>query len=408
MDPSQAPLVAGLFTSLLSVTPSFPTPYPTSYASQPFSFSAPLLPPSEPHNHDGESGGIHYWSSLIGIVTALVGNVLISLALNIQRYAHIRITREWEQDKNQKENGWRRSHPNSNTAGPYGTIEGAERERTEHSDFEEYRDEDGEYAEEGTDNHLESETSDRTARPGDKIADRKSYLRSPYWWVGLVLMSLGETGNFLAYGFAPASIVSPLGVVALISNCIIAPCLLKEQFRQRDFWGVLVAIAGAVVVVLSAKSSEEKIGPHEIWIMITRWEFELYLGLTIALIFGLMWASGKYGSRTILIDIGLVALFGELEAFRSDLVWSLTNFHRWIHGFGDQRCFFALVLYLVACHHIPDHLSACLCPRLQRLDADPLHQPCPATLRLYTGHSDPIRPLYSFCDNWQRCPVPGL
>jgi drug/metabolite transporter (DMT)-like permease len=131
-------------------------------------------------------------------------------------------------------------------------------------------------------------------------------------------MVLGETGNFLAYGFAPASIVSPLGVVALISNCIIAPCLLKEKFRQQDLWGVLVAIAGAVVVVLSASSSEEKIGPGEIWMMITRWEFELYLGLTTALIIALMWASFSYGSRSILIDVGLVALFGKRYACEID------------------------------------------------------------------------------------------
>ena len=139
---------------------------------------------------------------------------------------------------------------------------------------------------------------------------RKSYLWSPYWWVGIVLMTLGEAGNFLAYGFAPASIVSPLGVVALISNCVIAPFMLKERFRKRDYWGVFIAIGGAVVVVLSAKSSEEKIGPGEIWAMITRWEFLLYLGLVMTLIIGLMWVSDEYGSRSILIDVGLVALFG--------------------------------------------------------------------------------------------------
>ena len=31
------------------------------------------------------------WSSLIGIITAIVGNVLIALALNVQRYAHLRL-----------------------------------------------------------------------------------------------------------------------------------------------------------------------------------------------------------------------------------------------------------------------------------------------------------------------------
>ena len=37
---------------------------------------------------------VQKWSSTIGIVTALVGNVLISFALNTQRYAHMRIAKE--------------------------------------------------------------------------------------------------------------------------------------------------------------------------------------------------------------------------------------------------------------------------------------------------------------------------
>ena len=125
-------------------------------------------------------------------------------------------------------------------------------------------------------------------------------------------MTIGEAGNFLAYGFAPASIVSPLGVVALISNCVIAPILLKEQFRLRDFWGVVVAVGGAVTVVLSAKQQEKKLGPHDIWGAITTTEFEVYMGVTIFLIGILMWASPRYGNSTILVDLGLVRLFGEL------------------------------------------------------------------------------------------------
>jgi hypothetical protein len=124
-------------------------------------------------------------------------------------------------------------------------------------------------------------------------------------------MTIGEAGNFLAYGFASASTVSPLGVVALVSNCVIAPLMLKEPFRIRDFWGVVVAITGAVVVVLSAKHSETKLGPHEIWGAIARWEFETYVGITVTLILLGMWSSKKYGERIILIDLGLVALFGK-------------------------------------------------------------------------------------------------
>jgi len=260
---------------------------------------------------------------LIGIITALAGNVLISLALNIQRYAHIRIDKEWMHDRIQRESNWKRPHPGRDAAGANGTA--GEHHDEPRGTFEPYRDEslDSQHAREGNSrvrdqqgeqsaSHgglQESTFSDQTIHSEHKI-HRKSYLRSPYWWVGIVLMVLGETGNFMAYGFAPASIVSPLGVVALISNCVIAPFMLKEQFRKRDLLGVFVSIAGAVVVVISAKSSEEKIGPHDIWRMITQWEFELYLGLTAGLIIALMWMSAKHGSQTILIDVGLVALFG--------------------------------------------------------------------------------------------------
>ena len=171
------------------------------------------------------------------------------------------------------------------------------------------------------------------------LTQNTPYLKSGYWWAGILLMTTGEAGNFLAYGFAPASIVSPLGVVALVSNCIIAPCLLKERFRQRDFWGVLIAIGGAVTVVLSAKNSEVKMGPDDVWGAITRWEFELYLGLTAAMMVLLVWASGKYGEKTILIDLGLVGLFGRLHHRIAQI--SAHQYFRWLHCFIYERNCFA-------------------------------------------------------------------
>ncbi|KAJ6132479.1 Magnesium transporter NIPA [Penicillium samsonianum] len=324
MASSQSSLVASLLPGLLSsaVSPSKSSTFAASSIHQ--LFVAPSNSTSgTPHDHDGSNGGsMHEWSSLIGIITALCGNVLISLALNIQRYAHIRIAREWEQDKSRSgEFG-----NNGTRIDSRGRPQGQYRD-SEQNDFEPYRDDDGDDTEGRNTGSISRATSTGSKDGAD--GNRKSYLKSPYWWVGIVLMVVGEMGNFMAYGFAPASIVSPLGVVALISNCIIAPCLLKEQFRKRDLWGVLVSIAGAVVVVLSAKSSEEQIGPHEIWVNITRWEFELYLGLTTSLIIGLMWASHQYGSRSILIDVGLVALFGGYTALSTKGVSSLLSGTLW-------------------------------------------------------------------------------
>lgn len=282
----------------------------------------------------GEHGGgtLGEWSSFIGITTSIAGNILISFALNIQRYAHIRIEREWVHRRSWWKKGLaeRRKISGRHSTSTYGAIGDEEEEdeedeeeghngqgrrrRDASSDEENGDDDDGTT---DTERLQRSFLSDQTLSSFEKDSpstERKSYLKSPYWWAGIILMTTGEAGNFLAYGFAPASIVSPLGVVALVSNCLIAPFMLKEKFRIRDFWGVLVAVAGAVTVVLSAKTSENKMGPGDIWNMISTWEFELYLGLTAALIMVLMWASGKYGKKTSLIDLGLVGLFGRCSS----------------------------------------------------------------------------------------------
>jgi hypothetical protein len=255
---------------------------------------------------DGDSQ-LQRWSSLIGIVTAIVGNILISFALNIQRYAHIKLDKEWAARKEKARNAANGSQIGYSTTGENNLRGTHAAEEHQPDDYEE--DDPLQQSFLSTDSQLNSNLYD--SQKSDS-----SYLRSPYWWGGIVLMTLGEAGNFLAYGFAPASIVSPLGVVALISNCVIAPIMLKEDFRLRDFWGVVTAVAGAVTVVFSSKQQEKKLGPHEIWDAITTTEFEVYMVITIVLIGVLVWASPKYGNKTILIDLGLVGLFGMIRLTR--------------------------------------------------------------------------------------------
>ncbi|KAL1899492.1 hypothetical protein Sste5346_002891 [Sporothrix stenoceras] len=299
---------------------------------------------------DGPGGELaNNWSSLIGIVTAIVGNVLIALALNVQRYAHIRLHKEQQRNRERARQALREAAKNNASSsknkrqgsrssgssrsgngngngngGGYGAVESSGsgiENRYDGNDGHEADDEgdadnDGRHAHESdplTADYRRDDSEGRKSPSSDSDPDSSkstSYLQSPYWWLGQVLITIGEMGNFLAYGFAPASIVSPLGVVALISNCVIAPILFKESFRKRDFFGVVIAIAGAVTVVLSAKQEETKLNPHDVWDAITTTAFEIYVGVTCGLIALLMWASPRYGNRTILIDLGLVGLFG--------------------------------------------------------------------------------------------------
>ncbi|KAL6244515.1 hypothetical protein RBB50_008757 [Rhinocladiella similis] len=300
----------------------------------------------------GEPGGdsqLQRWSSFIGIVTAIVGNLLISFALNTQRYAHILIEHEFNEGRKPQTNG-----SASPSAGGYGTntqeqiAEARRRVNLGIPDRKEHTNEDAASSADGHTNgsfEASTEVPRQKNEPENDDQDRPSYLKSPVWWLGLVLMIVGEIGNFLAYGFAPASIVSPLGVVALISNCLIAPLMLKERFRKRDFFGVLVAIAGAVVVVLSARSSEEKFGPGGLWKTAKRWEFLVYVIITILLIVALMYAEPRYGRRTILVDLGLVGLFGGYTALSTKGVSSLLSTSLW-KTFA-YPIFYVLVVILV-------------------------------------------------------------
>nr|XP_023999958.1 NIPA-like protein 2 [Salvelinus alpinus] len=85
----------------------------------------------------------HVLTYLLGIIISICGNFLISISLNIQKYAHMRQS---------------------------------------------------------------------------QLGDSRPYYTSVLWWSGVVLMGVGELGNFAAYGFAPASLIAPLGCVSVIAN----------------------------------------------------------------------------------------------------------------------------------------------------------------------------------------------
>ena len=280
---------------------------------------------------DGEKT-LQRWSSLIGIITAIVGNMLIAMALNVQRYAHTRLHSDRLRARRKTRAALRRANSRGpGRGGAYGTT--ADHSGNGYSNGNDSDNGNGNGG--GNENELvldnghetdpltASFQSTATQEMEDELVNGKvasTYLKSPYWWLGQILITLGETGNFLAYGFAPASIVSPLGVVALIANCIIAPVMFKERFRQRDFWGVVIAVGGVATVVLSANQEEKKLNPSDVWDAITTLEFEIYMAVTIGLIITLMWVSSRYGRRTILIDLGLVGLFGEPHCFFSSLL----------------------------------------------------------------------------------------
>ncbi|CAH2076328.1 unnamed protein product, partial [Iphiclides podalirius] len=58
-----------------------------------------------------------------------------------------------------------------------------------------------------------------------------SYLKQWIWWLGLFTMGLGETANLLAYAFAPAALVTPLGALSVLVAAVLSSKFLNEKLN---------------------------------------------------------------------------------------------------------------------------------------------------------------------------------
>ncbi|KAJ5388481.1 hypothetical protein N7509_011022 [Penicillium cosmopolitanum] len=79
-----------------------------------------------------------------------------------------------------------------------------------------------------------------------------SYLRSPIWWVGVIMLAMGEIANFAAYAFAPAILVTPLGALSVLIGAVLGSYVLDERLGTLGKLGCAMCLLGSVVIVLHA------------------------------------------------------------------------------------------------------------------------------------------------------------
>ncbi|KNE67624.1 hypothetical protein, variant [Allomyces macrogynus ATCC 38327] len=231
----------------------------------------------------------------IGVAMAVVGNLAISAALNIQKYAHLR--------------GRLVQAPHSPVSAHAPLLApSSPRMRRTPVDLERG----------GWD-------LDRGPPPPTDGATIADYTSQPLWWAGVVLMLLGETGNFMAYGFAPASVIAPLGTVTLVSNAIIAPTCLGETFRRRDLVGMILAVVGTVLIVTSSKSTDVPLDPAGLLEAILTSRFLAYVAVTTSLLALLFRLYSKYHKKTVFVDLSLVAIFGGWTVISTKAISTLLN-----------------------------------------------------------------------------------
>ncbi|XP_050146136.1 probable magnesium transporter NIPA6 isoform X1 [Malus sylvestris] len=143
-----------------------------------------------------------------------------------------------------------------------------------------------------------------------------TYLLEPLWWAGMITMIVGEVANFVAYVYAPAVLVTPLGALSIIVSAVLAHFLLKERITKMGIVGCVTCIMGSVVIVIHAPQEHTLNSVEEIWVLATQTAFLVYVVATISLVLVLvLHFEPQYGQTNILVYLGICSLMGSLTAW---------------------------------------------------------------------------------------------
>ncbi|KAL8128461.1 hypothetical protein V2J09_017616 [Rumex salicifolius] len=140
-----------------------------------------------------------------------------------------------------------------------------------------------------------------------------TYLLEPLWWAGMATMIVGEVANFVAYVYAPAVLVTPLGAMSIIISAILAHFLLKERLSLLGVMGCVCCIVGSVVIVLHAPQEESPSSVLQVWALATELAFLVYVVASISVVATLiLHFQPLFGHSNVLVYLGICSLIGSL------------------------------------------------------------------------------------------------
>lgn len=124
-------------------------------------------------------------------------------------------------------------------------------------------------------------------------------------------MGVGELCNFAAYGFAPATLVTPLGACSVLISAIMSSYFLNEHLNTIGKIGCLLTAIGSTIMVIHAPKEGEVNSLNELLIKLKDTGFILFtLICLLLLIFLIVYMVPRYGNTNILIFILICSILG--------------------------------------------------------------------------------------------------
>ncbi|ESO04648.1 hypothetical protein HELRODRAFT_141893, partial [Helobdella robusta] len=140
------------------------------------------------------------------------------------------------------------------------------------------------------------------------------YLKEWMWWAGLILMGIGEAANFVAYAFAPATLVTPLGALSVLFSAFLASKWLNEKLNILGKVGCLVCLLGSTFVVLHSPKEQEVKSLQDLQYRLADPGFISYSIVVLILSLTLIFFVGpRLGSTNPLIYVTITGTIGSLS-----------------------------------------------------------------------------------------------
>ncbi|XP_041864689.1 magnesium transporter NIPA4 isoform X3 [Melanotaenia boesemani] len=137
------------------------------------------------------------------------------------------------------------------------------------------------------------------------------YLKDWLWWGGLFTMGAGEVFNFVAYMFAPATLVTPLGALSVLISAVLSSHLLGEVLNVVGKLGCLLCVLGSVLLVIHAPREQEVTSLQEMTSKLLEPGFLVYTVVVLVLCVVLvLYFCPRSGQSNILIYISICSLLG--------------------------------------------------------------------------------------------------
>ncbi|XP_064604648.1 NIPA-like protein 2 isoform X2 [Liolophura sinensis] len=177
-------------------------------------------------------------------------------------------------------------------------------------------------------------------------SERLHYTKEPFWWLGLFLMFCGEIGNFSAYGFAPASLVAPLGTTTVVANLFLSAAILKEKIKPEHLFGSALAVVGAFLLVTFSKRTEKVFDAKQLVDALTQTAFIVYVCIEIVAIIVLFVLLYKFEMQSVLVYLLITSLLASFTVISAKAVSSMLQVT--FAGWSQFRypIFYAMLLVL--------------------------------------------------------------